>query len=138
MCVLAMNLQSSLMQDKSLGDCCGAIFIDNAFEKQIRTMISGEEYEKLGHRARRKLMEDWEHGLKRVFRSNWADDQIYHVDIPGYLGVLPEHSVQPNSLYRQPDNPSTLSLRINPGTVILKRYAVIASRLAERLLILLP
>lgn len=71
----------------ALGGLCGAIFLDAAFERQIRTMISADDYEDLGSRAKRKMMNDWELGMKRSFKINEPEDEKWHVDIPGYLGV---------------------------------------------------
>jgi hypothetical protein len=76
----------------TLGGLCGAIFLDVAFEKHIRTMISAEDYEKLSDRSKIKMMHEWEYGAKRGFRVDAAEHGKWYVDIPGYLGVhdIPE------------------------------------------------
>jgi hypothetical protein len=117
---------------------CGAIFLDGAFEKHIRTMISAEDYEKLGTRSKRKMMNDWEYGIKRGFRIDAAEHRKWFVDIPGYLGM--QVSETSDTGFGSPRNSllSPLSLeqlrvstpalegsslrasRIDPGSLVLK------------------
>ena len=66
-------------------------------------------------------MNDWEYGLKRTFKMNVAEDQTWHVDIPGFPGMLVEHPVQSSALSGLS---STLSFGSGPGTLTLKPYAV--------------
>lgn len=118
----------------SLGDLCGAIFLDAAFEKQIRTMISVDDYENLASRAKRKMMNDWEHGIKRSFRIDAAEDEKWHVDIPGYLGIHVtdseagsndrlvggfRHQASKDSLLMSSLSLESLNRR-DPGTLVLK------------------
>ena len=117
---------------------CGAIFLDGAFEKQIRTMISAEDYEELGIRSKRKMMNDWEFGIKRGFRVDAAEHRKWFVDIPGYLGMQVPETIDPGSLSPRSSLESSLSLeqlrtsspvlgdtlpvisRIDPGSLVLK------------------
>lgn len=69
-----------------LGETCGAIFVDGAFEKQMRTLISDEEYDKLDRYAKRGMMKNWEYGPKRTFRTG-GRKETWNVDIPGFQGV---------------------------------------------------
>jgi hypothetical protein len=73
------------MCSQSTGDLFGAVFLDNAFERQIKAMISEESYESLSERSRKKMMGDWEHGIKRNFRHNEREGKDWFVDIPGYI-----------------------------------------------------
>lgn len=58
-------------------------------------MISKDDYSDLGSRAKRKMMNDWELGIKRSFKIDEPEDEKWHVDIPGYLGVhVPEPEVE--------------------------------------------
>src|SRR6266536_4859108 len=107
---------------------CGAIFLDGAFEKQIRTMISAEDYEDLGTRSKRKMMNDWEYGIKRVFKVDAPENQRWYVDIPGYLGIHVTDSFASSEVsgIQSPRPLSCLSSeslnRTDPGTLILKTY----------------
>ena len=109
---------------------CGAIFLDGAFEKQIRTMISAEDYEDLGTRSKRKMMNDWEYGIKRVFKVDAPENQRWYVDIPGYLGIHVPDSVASSEVSRGLRSPRPLSTclsseslnRTDPGTLVLKTY----------------
>jgi hypothetical protein len=125
----------------ALGGLCGAIFLDAAFERQIRTMISADDYEDLGSRAKRKMMNDWELGMKRSFKIDEPEDEKWHVDIPGYLGVhVPESKAGESEPYgaipggfashrhisEMRGRSSFLSNesldRVDPGTLVLKTY----------------
>jgi len=119
-----------------LGGLCGAIFLDAAFEKQIRTMISADDYEDLGSRAKRKMMNDWEHGMKRSFKIDEPEDVKWHVDIPGYLGVHVPDSEARETIAAQSASHRHISEmrgrslflsneslnRVDPGTLVLKTY----------------
>ncbi|KAF4621952.1 hypothetical protein G7Y89_g14392 [Cudoniella acicularis] len=43
---------------EATGGLCGSNFLDSVFEKHIRAMISVDEFEKLGSRAKRQFMEE--------------------------------------------------------------------------------
>jgi hypothetical protein len=105
---------------------CGAIFLDRAFEKQVRTMISAEDYERLGTRSKRRMMNDWEYGIKRRFRIDEAEDRQWLVNIPDYLGIqVPEAPDSPSagfSLSRSSSIASLISMTsiVDAGTLVLK------------------
>jgi hypothetical protein len=115
---------------------CGAIFLDGAFEKQIRTMISADDFALLSSRSKRKMMSDWEYGIKRGFRIDAAEHRKWFVDIPGYRGTQTFESEAFEEALALPggfSNPRPLSqlrisspflssenLRIDPGSVMLK------------------
>lgn len=71
-------------------------------------MISNEEFDKLSHRSKRKMMNDWERGVKRYFDTS-NKNNTWHVDIPGFQGIY---------------NPNDHSLddldEINSGTLELR------------------
>lgn len=73
------------MCSQSTGDLFGAVFLDNAFERQIKRMIGEESYNGLSARSKKKMMGDWEHGIKRNFRHNEREGKDWFVDIPGYI-----------------------------------------------------
>lgn len=66
-------------------------------------------------------MNDWENGLKRSFRMNAAGDNTWHVNIPGFAGMLAEDPIGT----RESLLSSTSSLFSDPGTLTLKRYALL-------------
>jgi hypothetical protein len=73
------------------------------------------------------MMNDWEFGLKRTFKMNVAEDQTWHVHIPGFRGMLPEELDQNRALSALSELStfsSTLSLRSYPDTLTLKPYVV--------------
>ena len=61
------------------GKMCGAIFIDEAFEAQLKTAL-GSKWERISVASRRALINnEWEHGIKRQFDDA---DQEWTVTIP--------------------------------------------------------
>jgi len=123
--------------DYNSGGLCGAIFLDDAFEKQIRTLISADDYEDLGSRAKRKFMHEWEIGIKRTFKMDEPEDEKWHVDIPGYAGIhvpeaegggsneeLPGGFASHRPLEEMKGRSQFLSTeslnRVDPGTLILE------------------
>lgn len=49
-------------------------------------MMGSGAYAKLTPRNKTKLMDDWEHGVKRNFKHNEAHGKVWHLDVPGYPG----------------------------------------------------
>ncbi|KAF2108803.1 hypothetical protein BDV96DRAFT_692313 [Lophiotrema nucula] len=69
------------------GDLCGAVFIDEAFDRDIRVRIGGtQEWAKLNDRQIRRIMDQWEFGIKRLFNTM----SEYWIDIPGSRSELYE------------------------------------------------
>jgi hypothetical protein len=99
-------------------------------------MISAEDFALLSSRSKRKMMSDWEYGIKRGFRIDAAEHRKWFVDIPGYRGTqvlepeaseeglnLPGGFSSPRPLSQLRINSPFLSsedLRIDPGSVMLK------------------
>ena len=52
-----------------VGGLCGAIFLDEEFERHIRTRVGREQYEKLSKRAKANMRWDFDRGLKRSFEK---------------------------------------------------------------------
>ena len=98
--------------------------MDGAFEKLVRTMITTEDFDGLGTRAKRKMMNDWEHGIKRTFKMDVPENEVWHVDIPGYLGRLSfaeDNRSDISGVYGSREAiTSQLSVRSDPGTLVLK------------------
>lgn len=118
------------------GGLCGAVFLDIAFEKQVRTMITAEVYAELTKEPHRKMMNEWEHGIKRAFRIDAPEDDKWHIYIPGYTArspgpeshktVFPAGFTSPRPLshvrYNSPllSSESLRTERVDPNTLVLK------------------
>jgi hypothetical protein len=64
------------------GDLCGAIFIDQKFERLIATMLDAEDIFN-GPRPeylKKMISEQWEYGIKRRFHTD--NEQPWNVDLP--------------------------------------------------------
>ncbi|KAH8656043.1 hypothetical protein BGZ60DRAFT_567892 [Tricladium varicosporioides] len=124
------------MCTESTGGLCGAVFLDIAFERQVRTMITAEVYAELTKEPQRRMMNEWEHGIKRAFKIDAPEDQKWHVYIPGYTAPSPlleshEHGFpaglsSPRTLLDRRQNSPFLSSeslrmsRVDPNTLVLK------------------
>lgn len=66
-----------------LGDLCGAVYLDETFDRIIRTIVGESTYDKLDPEVKAKMFEnDWEFAAKRIYNGN--NRKEYLVDIPGY------------------------------------------------------
>ena len=61
----------------AIGGTCGAVFLDDLFENQIRTFATNEIFDDMGARDKQDLMEKWEYGAKRVFKHDCNDQQVW-------------------------------------------------------------
>ncbi|KAL2060285.1 hypothetical protein VTL71DRAFT_9680 [Oculimacula yallundae] len=127
------------MSTESTGDFCGATFVDGSFLRHIRTMMSVEDFSKLDERQQRKMTNDWE-CAKRQFRLDSPEDERWYIDVPGYLGKeiqtpngaednLPAGFSPSQISLRTPldevlriSSPSALSLRTDPGAIVLETH----------------
>lgn len=53
-----------------LGGLCGSVFIDDAFEKCIKTLVGEQEYESIKVERRLKMMERFETSVKRHYSGD--------------------------------------------------------------------
>lgn len=74
---------------EATGGLFGAVFLDTAFERTVKSSIGTEAFSSLSARNKKKMMADWEHGLKRTFKHGYRPDRDWVVDIPGYAGRSP-------------------------------------------------
>ncbi len=65
------------------GGTCGAVFLDDRFENQMRVLASAQTFDNMGPRNKLDLMDKWEYGAKRVFRHDCHDRQ----DWSYYIGT---------------------------------------------------
>ncbi len=65
----------------AVGGTCGAVFLDNRFENQLRVSAGDGTFDDMAPRNKLDLMDKWEYGAKRVFRHDCNDNQdwSYHV-----------------------------------------------------------
>lgn len=63
------NVQPLKMKECVMGDggLCGAIFLDEEFERYIRTRVGREQYDSLSIRTKENMRVNFERGLKRTF-----------------------------------------------------------------------
>ena len=65
------------------GDTCGAVFLDDRFENQMRTLATDKSFDGMGQRNKLDLMEKWEYGAKRVFKHDCSERQEWSYYIGG-------------------------------------------------------
>ena len=71
----------TLRQIPPTGGLCGSVFLDLAFQKYIETIIGEMEFRGIKESNRKKMMREFEYGIKRCFSEN--NDQTYSVDLKG-------------------------------------------------------
>ena len=59
---------------------CGSVFLDAAFEKQIKVLVGEQQYASINEKAKVNMRRDFEMGVKRMFSG---DDRDYSVDLMG-------------------------------------------------------
>ena len=86
--VLQLHASQSDHVLRFVGDLCGSVFLDLAFEKWITTIVGEDQYyNRSGDRkgikesSRKKMMEQFEFGIKRTFTG--MPDQKFSVDLKG-------------------------------------------------------
>ncbi|KAH7081489.1 hypothetical protein BKA63DRAFT_462626 [Paraphoma chrysanthemicola] len=62
------------------GDLCGSVYLDQAFEKYIRTVVGEEQWMSVKDKAKKKMMGEFELSIKRCYAG---DNQQYSVDLQG-------------------------------------------------------
>ena len=71
------------------------MFLDLAFQKYIETVVGEKEYNSIKESNRKKMMREFEYGVKRCFSEQ--NDQIYSVDLKGVKDD-PEHGIIDDSI----------------------------------------
>jgi len=67
------------------GDLCGAVYLDEGFDRTIRTLVGASIYDKLDKEVRAKVFEnDWEFQAKRKYNGPGNMPNEFSIDIPGY------------------------------------------------------
>jgi len=67
----------------AIGDLCGAVYLDENFQSQIRTIVGEKDYDRLDSEIKAKVFEnDWEFAAKRKYTG--SQNVSFQVDIPGY------------------------------------------------------
>ena len=57
------------------------MFLDLTFQKYIEVLIGADEYNNIKESSRKKMMREFEYGIKRTFTGK--NDQPYSVDLRG-------------------------------------------------------
>ena len=71
------------------------MFLDLAFEEHIRTLVGRKEYDKIKAKDKKKMLRDFEFGIKRAFNK---DDVVNHsVDLRG-VEDSPEHGIEDDTI----------------------------------------
>jgi hypothetical protein len=63
------------------GDLCGAIFLDQAFHKKVKSWVSKDKWKTIDEHRKNQLADDWERLLKRDF-TGYDDDHDWTIPIP--------------------------------------------------------
>jgi hypothetical protein len=69
-----------LFTKTSVGDLCGSIFLDAAFENYVKLTVGEPQYEKLREKAKKKMIKEFENTVKRSYTG---EDKEYSVKLLG-------------------------------------------------------
>lgn len=65
----SLNQSISLKVPSTIGGLCGSVFLDMAFKRYLRTIVTGEVFDNIRPRQLAKMMYDFDHHIKRQFNS---------------------------------------------------------------------
>lgn len=82
------DVASVTLQNARLGDFCGAIFLDDRFEKFMNVHV--DWYNMDSYNRQEVMMSYWEHGKKRNFRPDLRRKRSWHVHADGKRLVFNE------------------------------------------------
>jgi len=70
---------------EATGDLCGAVYLDEGFDSQIRTLVGSSFYNGLDEEVKAKVFDnDWEFNAKRKYNGPGNRPDEFSVDIPNY------------------------------------------------------
>ncbi|KAJ4292499.1 hypothetical protein N0V90_009161 [Kalmusia sp. IMI 367209] len=62
------------------GGLCGSVYLDQAFERYIKTIVGEDQYNSIKERDKKKMIQEFELAVKRTYSG---DDKPYSVDLRG-------------------------------------------------------
>lgn len=62
------------------GGLCGSVYLDQAFERYIKTIVGEDEWSSIRDKSKKKMMREFELSIKRCYAG---DNQEYSVDLQG-------------------------------------------------------
>lgn len=74
------------------------MYLDQAFERYIKTIVGKDEWEKLRDKSKKSMMKDFELSIKRCYAG---DDQEYSVDLQG-VDDNPEEGIDDDTITLKP------------------------------------
>lgn len=77
-----VSLDPFQVEECAMGDggLCGSVFLDQAFEKYIRTIVGEPQWQNLKAKSKIRMLKDWESAIKRCYSG---DNTSYTVELPG-------------------------------------------------------
>ena len=89
------RMTAKLMITPLVGDLCGSVFLDLAFQSYICTLIGKEQYDRIKEKPKRQMIEQFEFGVKRCFTTK--EQQQFSVELPGVQDD-PNHDIIDDSI----------------------------------------
>ncbi|KAF4634498.1 hypothetical protein G7Y89_g3596 [Cudoniella acicularis] len=80
------------------GGLCGAVYLDEGFDRFLRTYVTSNVYDRIDAVAKAKVFEnDWEYNGKKLYNGPGKPPNEFKVDIPGYKPKRPMFGKRPTS-----------------------------------------
>lgn len=79
-----------------IGDLCGSVYLDGAFERHIVTLVGEEQYSTIRQKTWKKMLQEFEMSVKRSFDGE--DQKHYSVDLHGVKDD-PKNGIDDETIY---------------------------------------
>lgn len=82
----------------STGGLCGSVYLDQAFESYIKTLVGDAQWQKLKPKSKQKMMQLFEMSVKRSYAG---DEGPYSVDLQG-VEDNPDEGIDDDTIVLKP------------------------------------
>ncbi|KAF1830154.1 actin-like ATPase domain-containing protein [Decorospora gaudefroyi] len=95
-----VDLNPLAVEECAVGDggLCGSVYLDQAFERYIKTIVGESEWNSIKDKSKKKMMREFELAIKRCYAG---DDQEYSVDLQG-VEDNPEEGIDDDTITLKP------------------------------------
>lgn len=94
--VYCLCIKSELIQ--IIGGLCGSVYLDQAFERYIKTIVGEDQWQQIKDKPKKKMMKEFELSVKRCYAG---DNQEYSVDLQG-VEDNPEEGIDDDTITLKP------------------------------------
>ncbi|KAH7125733.1 hypothetical protein B0J11DRAFT_506551 [Dendryphion nanum] len=95
-----VGLDPLAVEECAVGDggLCGSVYLDQAFERYIKTIVGENEWKQIKDKSKKKMMKEFEESIKRCYAG---DNQEYSVDLQG-VDDNPQEGIDDDTITLKP------------------------------------